>query len=141
MEECQLQQGLCGFYYEPKHLIVIDETMLDFQKRCTLCHELVHAHNHDQGCSPYGSKAERRARLYTALRHTAASLAVHAGANVKALQRMLGHKNASMTLDVYADLFDSDLMDVARLLDAAVQVETGVEECGQNVGKNVLKPV
>ena len=48
---------------------------------------------------------------------------------------MLGHKNASMTLDVYADLFDSDLMDVARLLDAAVQVETGVEECGQNVGK------
>lgn len=75
------------------------------------------------------------------LRHTAASLAVHAGANVKALQRMLGHKNASMTLDVYADLFDSDLMDVARLLDAAVQVETGEEECGQNVGKNVLKPV
>ena len=75
------------------------------------------------------------------LRHTAASLAVHAGANVKALQRMLGHKNASMTLDVYADLFDSDLMDVARLLDAAVQVETGVEECGQNVGKNILEPV
>lgn len=70
------------------------------------------------------------------LRHTAASLAVHAGANVKALQRMLGHKNASMTLDVYADLFDSDLMDVARLLDAAVQVETTPRECGQNVGKN-----
>lgn len=61
------------------------------------------------------------------LRHTAASLAVHAGANVKALQRMLGHKNASMTLDVYADLFDSDLMDVARLLDAAVQVETDMD--------------
>lgn len=49
------------------------------------------------------------------------------GANVKALQRMLGHKNASMTLDVYADLFDSDLMDVARLLDAAVQVETDMD--------------
>lgn len=75
------------------------------------------------------------------LRHTAASLAVHAGANVKALQRMLGHKNASMTLDVYADLFDSDLMDVARLLDAAVQVETGVETCGQNVGKSIPQPV
>ena len=75
------------------------------------------------------------------LRHTAASLAVHAGANVKALQRMLGHKNASMTLDVYADLFDSDLMDVARMLDAAVQVETGMEKCGQNVGKSVLEPV
>ena len=66
---------------------------------------------------------------------------MHAGANVKALQRMLGHKNASMTLDVYADLFDSDLMDVARMLDAAVQVETGIEKCGQNVGKSVLEPV
>ncbi|MEU5786132.1 tyrosine-type recombinase/integrase [Micromonospora purpureochromogenes] len=33
------------------------------------------------------------------LRHTAASLAVAAGANVKAVQRMLGHASASMTLD------------------------------------------
>ena len=75
------------------------------------------------------------------LRHTAASLAVHAGANVKALQRMLGHRNASMTLDVYADLFDSDLMDVARLLDAAVQVEGGSVGCGQNVGKTAREAV
>ena len=42
------------------------------------------------------------------LRHTAASLAVSAGANVKAVQRMLGHASAAMTLDVYADLFDDD---------------------------------
>ena len=51
------------------------------------------------------------------LRHTAASLAVSAGANVKAVQRMLGHASAAMTLDVYADLFDDDLDDVARRLD------------------------
>ena len=38
------------------------------------------------------------------LRHTAASLAVAAGANVKAVQKMLGHASASMTLDVYTDL-------------------------------------
>ena len=37
------------------------------------------------------------------MRHTAASLAVSAGANVKAVQRMLGHASAAMTLDVYAD--------------------------------------
>jgi integrase len=55
------------------------------------------------------------------LRHTAASLAVSAGANVKAVQRMLGHAKASMTLDVYADLFDDDLDDVAGRLDAAIQ--------------------
>jgi integrase len=55
------------------------------------------------------------------LRHTAASLAVSAGANVKAVQRMLGHAKASMTLDVYADLFDDDLDSVADNLDAAIR--------------------
>ena len=47
------------------------------------------------------------------LRHTAASLAIHAGANPKVVQRMLGHASAAMTLGVYADLFDSDLTSVA----------------------------
>lgn len=51
------------------------------------------------------------------LRHTAASLAVSAGANVKAVQKMLGHKHASLTLDTYADLFDEDLEAVAEQLD------------------------
>ncbi|THG29281.1 site-specific integrase [Naasia lichenicola] len=51
------------------------------------------------------------------LRHTAASLAVSSGANVKAVQRMLGHASASMTLDVYADLFEDDLDEVAGRLD------------------------
>ncbi|MBT2517459.1 tyrosine-type recombinase/integrase [Streptomyces sp. ISL-90] len=53
------------------------------------------------------------------LRHTAASLAVSAGANVKAVQRMLGHKSAAMTSDVYADLFDDDLDAVGAALDRA----------------------
>ncbi len=56
------------------------------------------------------------------LRHTAASLAVSAGANVKAVQRMLGHKSAAMTLDVYSGLFDDDLDGVAEQLDAAARV-------------------
>jgi len=54
------------------------------------------------------------------LRHTCASLAVSANANVKAVQRMLGHQKASVTLDVYADLFDADLDDVADRLDEIV---------------------
>ncbi|GAB3122077.1 tyrosine-type recombinase/integrase [Glaciibacter psychrotolerans] len=53
------------------------------------------------------------------LRHTAASLAISAGANVKAVQRMLGHASAAMTLDTYADLFDDDLDAVAMALDHA----------------------
>jgi integrase len=63
------------------------------------------------------------------LRHTAASLAVSAGANVKALQRMLGHAKASMTLDVYADLFDDDLDDVADSLDTAIKAAAKIS-CG-----------
>lgn len=55
-----------------------------------------------------------------ALRHTAASLAISAGANVKVVQRMLGHASAAMTLDVYADLFDDDLTGVADKLDETV---------------------
>jgi integrase len=51
------------------------------------------------------------------LRHTAASLAVSAGANVLALSRMLGHANPSVTLDIYADLFDDDLEAIADSLD------------------------
>lgn len=55
------------------------------------------------------------------LRHTAASLSIASGANVKAVQRMLGHASASMTLDTYADLFEADLDLVAeRLNDAAL---------------------
>jgi integrase len=57
------------------------------------------------------------------LRHTCASLAVSVGANVKALQKMLGHASAAITLDVYADLFDEDLDSVAIALnDAAIVI-------------------
>ena len=51
------------------------------------------------------------------LRHTAASLAISAGATPKAVQRMLGHASAAMTLDVYADLFEDDLDAVSDRLD------------------------
>ncbi|WP_299091588.1 site-specific integrase [uncultured Microbacterium sp.] len=54
------------------------------------------------------------------LRHTAASLAISSGANVKAVQRMLGHASAAMTLDTYADLFDDDLDAVASHLNDAM---------------------
>jgi integrase len=53
------------------------------------------------------------------LRHTAASLAVASGASVKAVQAMLGHASAAMTLDVYTDLFDDELDGVAERLDRA----------------------
>ena len=51
------------------------------------------------------------------LRHTAASLAISSGANPKAVQRMLGHASAAMTLDTYADLFEDDLDAVSDRMD------------------------
>ncbi|WP_246528063.1 tyrosine-type recombinase/integrase [Pseudarthrobacter albicanus] len=63
------------------------------------------------------------------LRHTAASFAVSAGANVKAVQRMLGHSSAAMTLDIYADLFDDDLDRVADALDQAVSQAGVLKMC------------
>lgn len=51
------------------------------------------------------------------LRHTAASLAIAAGADVKVVQLMLGHKSAAMTLDIYGHLWPDRLDEVADALD------------------------
>ncbi|MFC7328054.1 tyrosine-type recombinase/integrase [Marinactinospora rubrisoli] len=53
------------------------------------------------------------------LRHTAASLAIAAGADVKVVQTMLGHATATMTLDLYGHLFPDRLDEVAEAMDAA----------------------
>jgi integrase len=55
------------------------------------------------------------------LRHTTASLAISAGANVKVVQRMLGHATAAMTLDLYGHLLDDDLSGVAVALGKAIK--------------------
>jgi len=64
------------------------------------------------------------------LRHTAASLAISVGASVKAVQRMLGHNSAQITLGRYSHLFDDDLETLAERMDArygAAQVRPKVE--------------
>ncbi len=53
------------------------------------------------------------------LRHTCASLMRAAGADVKAIQQQLGHRNASVTLDTYTHLFEGDLDEVMERLDVA----------------------
>ncbi len=61
------------------------------------------------------------------LRHTAASLMIASGANVKTVQSQLGHKTATMTLDQYGHLFPDDRDFVADKMDELV------EKCAQNV--------
>ncbi len=65
------------------------------------------------------------------LRHTAASLATAAGADVKVVQQMLGHKSATMTFDLYGHLMGdrldvvADAMDVARAAALAARSKPG----------------
>jgi hypothetical protein len=59
-------------------------------------------------------------------------LAISSGANVLVVQRQLGNRSAAIMLDVYADLFDTDLDAVAQAFDKA---------CAQNVPKTGLKAV
>ncbi len=53
------------------------------------------------------------------LRHTAASLAIAAGADPKVIQKMLGHASASMTMDTYSHLFEDRLDEVSDAMDKA----------------------
>lgn len=69
------------------------------------------------------------------LRHTAASLLISSGANVKVVQQQLGHKSATMTLDQYGHLFPHDLGVIAEAMDAVLfqgrdshQLVTGPED-------------
>jgi integrase len=75
------------------------------------------------------------------LRHTAASLAVSAGANVKAVQRMLGHASAALTLDRYADLFDDDLDAVGDRLDAVARDARGLLADHLRTGSRNVHPL
>ena len=61
------------------------------------------------------------------LRHTAASLAIAAGADVKVVQQMLGHASATMTMDTYGHLFENRLDEVADALDRA-RAQSEVDE-------------
>jgi integrase len=66
------------------------------------------------------------------LRHSAGSMAIHAGASIKAVQKMLGHKSATLTLDRYGHLYDDELQGVADRLDT-LAAAADFSECAQNV--------
>jgi len=61
------------------------------------------------------------------LRHTCASLMRAAGADVKAIQQQLGHRNATVTLNIYTHLFEGDLDEVMDRLDAHSATESRPE--------------
>jgi integrase len=62
------------------------------------------------------------------LRGTAASLMISSGANIKAVQRQLGHASAAMTLDLYGHLYEDDLDALSEALDRRFAAATGTLE-------------
>lgn len=68
VESTDLPHDICGLYDDQHGLILLADWLNQRQRRCTLCHELIHARYHDPGCgSQYGIKCERRCRRETAL--------------------------------------------------------------------------
>ena len=57
--------------------------------------------------------------------HVAAGLLISAGANVKAVQRQLGHADAAMTLNSYAALWEDGLDSVADAKDKTLNAQRG----------------
>jgi integrase len=58
------------------------------------------------------------------LRHTAGSLALASGASVVTVQKLLGHRNATTTLNVYAHQLPDDFDNLAAAMDKATQAAT-----------------
>lgn len=53
------------------------------------------------------------------LRHTAGSLALSEGASVATVQKLLGHRNPTTTMNVYAHMLPDDFDNLAAAMDAA----------------------
>jgi integrase len=70
--------------------------------------------------------------LHTA-RHTAASIFIAAGVNVKALSTFMGHASITITLDRYGHLLPGSIAEAATLLDAFL----GSDDDGATVAKDV----
>lgn len=70
------------------------------------------------------------------LRHTAVSLAIASGASVKEVQAIAGHKDASMTLNVYSHLFEDSLDRVSqRMAEYLAAERAGPPRSPQAVGE------
>ncbi len=77
----------------------------------------------DKARTKLGLPAEVRG--WHALRHSYASMLIHAGLSVKAVQERLGHASATETLDTYAHLWPDSDDDTRAAVDAALNSGTG----------------
>lgn len=64
------------------------------------------------------AKVGRKGLRVNDLRHTYASLSRRAGADLRLLQKAMGHASTTVTAHTYADLFDDELDNIAAALDS-----------------------
>lgn len=110
----------------PASLVPELETVLDGKKKNDLLFTTargnsLRAHNwrmREFNSAVAASGIEEEGLTPHKLRHTAASLAIAAGADVKVLQQMLGHADGAMTLNIYGHLFPDRLDEVAAAVDS-----------------------
>lgn len=62
-------------------------------------------------------KANVKQKSFHIFRHTFASNCYERGCNVKVLSKMLGHRDASVTYNVYIHLFGNDLEEMRKIID------------------------
>lgn len=58
------------------------------------------------------------------LRHTAISIAISTGTNIKVIQNLAGHESSDLTLDVYGEMLDQDQADMVSAAEAAFHDHT-----------------
>lgn len=59
------------------------------------------------------------------LRHSAGSLALQSGASVVTVQKLLGHRNATTTMNVYSHMLPDDFDNLAAAMDQATRATSG----------------
>lgn len=103
---------------------------------------------HDNVIKRHFNSALRRAGLrhvsFHSLRHTNASMRVHAGQNIKYLSTQLGHSSIKITLDTYGHLFNDEEFNRQQadlLEDSFKSVRNPLESSPHNVKKDLRKTV
>lgn len=74
------------------------------------------------------------------LRHTYASLARKSGADLRYVQKTMGHSTPTVTANIYSDLYSDELDQVATNLDQLHETETKTKKTGQEPDESNQPP-